>query len=180
MDVPDTFHPYLEIPHLDTPRYILGDVAAAADVSAVTLKMWFSREPLVVPLGPYDRPGRKGVPRLFTLRRVYATAITSELVSIGFRAAKAGRLAFSFTDLATDGPEPLVKKERLVERERPVFLAANARHNIYTYVESPELVFDSELEGPWPRRLPPLSFAIVDCASLMERVRGRLKKRGAL
>src|SRR6516164_10965760 len=99
MNVSSAPFPFEPVPYLDTPRFVLADVAIAADVSPATLKMWFSREPVIVPLGIHDRPARrKGAPRLFTLRRVYATAITSELVSVGFRAAQAGWLAFSFTD----------------------------------------------------------------------------------
>ena len=66
---------YEAVPELDTPRYVLGDVAAAADVSPGTLKSWLTREPRVVRLGAYDQPGRgKGTPRLLTLRRLYAIA----------------------------------------------------------------------------------------------------------
>ena len=36
---------YDAVPEFDTPRYLLGDVAAAADISTGTLKAWISREP---------------------------------------------------------------------------------------------------------------------------------------
>jgi hypothetical protein len=49
---------YPAIPAFDTPRYLLGDIAAAADVAPGTLKAWLSREPKVIPLGPHDPSSR--------------------------------------------------------------------------------------------------------------------------
>src|SRR5262245_54945197 len=107
---------YERVPELDTPRYVLGDVAAAANVSPGTLKAWLSREPQVIHLGPYDQPGRgKGTPRLLTLRRLYAIAIASELVSLGFAPSRAGMLAFAFTDVNIEA------SRAFVESRRPVF-----------------------------------------------------------
>ncbi len=167
---------YEAIPELDTPRYVLGDIAAAANVNPGTLKAWLSREPRVVPLGAHDRPGRgKGTPRLFTLRRVYAIAITAELVSLGFVASKAGVLAFDFTDMSTDGGE------RLVEKSGPLFLAANPTHDLFAWFLSGDIQLDLVLgkEATTQLKVPLVSCTLIDCAALMARVQTVLKKRGA-
>jgi hypothetical protein len=161
---------YRDVPELDTPRFIFGDVATAADVIPGTLKAWLSRDPPIVPLGAYDRPGRgKGIPRLFTLRRVYAIAMTAELISLGFVASKAGTLAFAFTDLPSEGHH-----HRLVEASGPLFLVANAKHELFNYFSSRDKLHE------WIGTGPLVSCAVIDCASLMVRVRESLRKRGAL
>jgi hypothetical protein len=162
---------YRDVPELDTPRFIFSDVATAADVMPGTLKAWLSRDPPIVPLGPYDRPGRgKGIPRLFTLRRVYAIAMTAELISLGFVASKAGNLAFAFTDLPFEGQD-----DRLVQASGPLFLVANAKHELFNFLTSPGIKLDQLIGAETI-----VSCAVIDCAALMARVRESLRKRGAL
>src|SRR3954453_14671269 len=90
---------YPQDPELDEPRYLFGDVAAAATMSHSVLKAWVSREPVVIRFGPYDRqPLGKGSARVFTLRRVFCVAITAELVRLGLKASSAGVVAYAYTD----------------------------------------------------------------------------------
>jgi hypothetical protein len=159
-------------PELDTPRYLLGDAAAAAGVTPITLKAWLSPERSVVPLGPYDQSGRgKGVSRLLSLRRIYAIAFTSELISLGFAASQAGQFGFlvaSYLGL-------------MMEKQKTLYLTANPTAGHFRLFGDPEESVTELLRGD-PRKKPtqsPLSCAIVDCAALMERVRTRLKERGA-
>ena len=85
---------------LDVPRFLLGDLAAVTDMTETTLKAWLSREPKVIPLGPYDKPALgKGSAREFTLRRVISVAIIAELVRLGIAPAKAGFWAYTLTDV---------------------------------------------------------------------------------
>jgi hypothetical protein len=168
---------YEAAPELDTPRYVFGDVAAAADVSPGTLKAWLSRDPRVVPLGLYDRPGRgKGIPRLFTLRRVYGIAMTSELVALGFAASKAGQLGFAFTDLILEGSE-----RRLVETRGPLVLAINPKHDLFAIIISSKPALDDLIgkEHAAPNGARFVSCAVIDCAALMASVLEQLNKRGA-
>jgi hypothetical protein len=163
--------PHPPVPELDTPRYLLGDVAAATGVAPGTLKAWLTREPHVVSLGPYDQKGRgKGVARLFTLRRVYAIAFTSELISLGFAASQAGQFGFI---VATH-------LELMMETQKNLFLTANSAAGHFSFFNNPkesvtELLHDYSRKS----KQPLLSCAVVDCAALMERVRTRLKERGA-
>jgi hypothetical protein len=84
---------------LDDPRYLLGDVAAAAGIDVNLTKSWVSREPNIIPLGEHDRQAfGKGSSRLFTLRRILSVAIAAELVRLGLSASHAGLLAHEFTD----------------------------------------------------------------------------------
>ena len=147
-------------------------MAVAADISPGTLKAWLNREPRVVPLGAYDQPGRgQGTPRLLTLRRVYAIAMTSELVSLGFAASRAGVLAFTFTDLSVDAGE------RLVEARKPTFLVANPEHEVFAWFNSRKVTFDDVIGKATPT-LPMVSWAVINCGAVMARVQARLKERG--
>jgi hypothetical protein len=164
------------VPELDTPRYLLGDAAAAAGVTPITLKAWLSTERSVVPLGPYDQPGRgKGVSRLLTLRRIYAIAITAELVSLGFAASEAGRVGFSVA--ARHARE-------FIGEHGGIFLAANPSRDHFAIFDSPEVSMDELLlkKGAPPTpdgsMTPMTSCAVIDCGALLQRVQTRLKERG--
>jgi hypothetical protein len=173
---------YKPTPELDTPRYLLGDVAAAVGVSTGTLKAWLSREPHVVALGPHDQAGRgKGTPRLFTLRRIYAVAMTAELIALGFVASRAGVLGFLFTDVvmvATKKPKDTAGP--FVETKGPLFLAidrenersfsyfGNAKFEIADFMKNPGHAYETPL----------ISVTVIDCAALIQRVQTRLKERG--
>jgi hypothetical protein len=62
------------------------------------------------------------------------------------------------------------------ESTERIFVAAYPSESLFMTTTSPELTF-----GELMRRGPPgvLSFAVIDCTALMERVRTRLKERGA-
>lgn len=98
---------------LDSPAWLLNSVAASTGVGLAVLKAWLSRDPVVVPLGPYDQEARgKGSARLFTLRRVLAVAITAELVRLGIAPSRAGELATTFMDGFITGQVPPPRKRR--------------------------------------------------------------------
>jgi hypothetical protein len=90
---------YTRDPLLDDPLYRLREAAVAAAIDPGLLKSWVSREPIVLPLGRYDRVAKgSGNARLFTLRRVIAAAITQELSELGITAARAGIIATLITE----------------------------------------------------------------------------------
>jgi hypothetical protein len=167
---------YPAIPEFDTPRYLLGDIAAAAEVAPGTLKAWLSREPKVIPLGPYDPASRgKGISRLFTLRRAFAIAMTSELVSLGLAPSSAGDIAFDFTD----GRSPDSDFLKTLEMPGPLFFVLSASPFNFHFFDSnkhriSEIMDPSEAGGERS-----VSAAVVDCAALMKRLKARLKERGA-
>jgi hypothetical protein len=69
-------------PEWDTPRFLLGDAAAASGVTPNVLKAWLARE--IVDLDRHDlEASGKGSSRLFTLRTVLGIAVMAELVRLG-------------------------------------------------------------------------------------------------
>jgi hypothetical protein len=154
---------------LDDPKYLLGHVVSATGVSASVLKAWLSREPRVIPLGPYDQQARgKGSARLFTLRRILAVGLTAELIHLGFTASRAGLLAFSFTDWS------LRDSELLNQLEGP-FLS------VYPDNETPWLIlnYNASLRAVLKTRRahsePPVaSVVVVNCAVVAQRILARL------
>jgi hypothetical protein len=178
MNAPKKLHSdYDAVPELDTPRYLLGDAAAAAGINPGTLKAWLSREPRVIPFGRYDQAARgKGTPRLLTLRRVYAIAMTSELISLGLIPSRAGLLGFVFTDVHAN--DDLLQRG-LVGITKPLFIAAHPLQDGFKAFDSDKSFFSSILEGIAPDDEPSISAAVIDCAALLKRVRARLKERGA-
>ena len=94
-------------PRLDEPRYLLGQVAHAAGISANLLKSWIDRE--IIVLGRHDRTAHgKGSSRVFTLRRVLAVAVAAELVSMGMPAADAGYSGQGIVDAMLGSPGKIV------------------------------------------------------------------------
>jgi hypothetical protein len=181
MKTPKKLHmDYEAVPELDTPRYLAGDVAAAAEVAPGTLKAWLTREPRVVPLGPYDQKARgKGTPRLFTLRRVYAIAMTSELISLGLMPSRAGVLSFLFTDMHAEDADKLIGSKLLAENAGPLFFVAHPGQDAFKIMPSAKFHIADLMEGIAPDDEPSISVAVIDCAALMKKVRTRLKERGA-
>jgi hypothetical protein len=85
----------------DEPRYLLGQVAKAAGISADLLKAWMARK--VVLMGPHDREAHgKGSSRVFTLKRVLAIALAAEMVKLGISISLAG-------DISANAIEMLLK-----------------------------------------------------------------------
>jgi hypothetical protein len=164
------FEPKFEF---DTPRYVLGDAAAAAGISTSLLKAWITREPIVVPLGDYDLAGRgKGTPRLFTLRRVISIAITAEMVALGINPSRAGNLAFGFTDYEHE-------EGRYVELESPTYLIVEPKSTAIILAIDPKSTFDQVLKKTIPSSgEKPASFAVISGGAVKQRVMARLKKRG--
>src|SRR5262245_216809 len=196
---PELFPHYEPVPDLDTPRYQLGDVAVAAGVSPGTLKAWLVREPHVVPLGPHDQKGRgKGIVRLLTLRRIYAIALTSELIRLGFVPSRAGYFGFVFTEMESFegkrtveiqvGPRVILRDvppsdpriarahQADIEHVGPLFFAAYPGEDSFNIFGSGAATLDQVMDWDWEDR--PVSAAVVNCTALMERVRTRLKERG--
>jgi hypothetical protein len=66
----------------DTPRFLLGDAAAASGIKPNVLKAWLARE--IMDLGRHDlEASGKGSSRLMTLRTVLGIAVMAELVRLG-------------------------------------------------------------------------------------------------
>jgi hypothetical protein len=166
--------PYEAVPELDTPRYLLGDAAAAANISVSLLKMWVSRNPKVISLGSYDQQGRgKGTPRLFTLRRVISIAVAAELVALGIKSSRAGDLALAYTDYNHD-------EGRFIEQEKPTFLIVEPNSAALILETSAKRTFGEVLNKTLPSSgEKPASFAVVSGDAVKQRVIARLKKRGA-
>jgi hypothetical protein len=84
---------------VDEPRYLLGQVAAAAGITAHHLKTWIARK--VIVLGEHDRDAHgKGSSRVFTLRRALVVATTVEFVGLGMATSLAGPHAKNEIDIA--------------------------------------------------------------------------------
>jgi hypothetical protein len=84
----------------DIPRFLSEDVCRAAQIDAVTLRNWISRDPPAITLREHDRKAlRSGKPHLFTYRRVLQVALTADLVRLGFAPRKAGMMAAGFTEV---------------------------------------------------------------------------------
>jgi hypothetical protein len=167
---------YDAVPELDAPRYLLGDAAAAAGISVNTLKAWVSRDPKIIPLGFYDQEGRgKGTPRLFTLRRVIAIAVTAELTTLGINPSRAGDLALAFTDYTHEEIAG-----RIIELDRPTFIVVEPHSMALILETSAKTTFAQILNKPVPSSGErPASFAVVSGDALKQRVIKRLKERGA-
>lgn len=93
---------------IDEPRYLLGQVAFAAGISANLLKAWIDRK--IIRLGEHDRGAHgKGSSRVFTLRRALVVATTAELVNTGMAASGAGHEGEMFVRgaLREAGADPL-------------------------------------------------------------------------
>jgi hypothetical protein len=176
---PKRFAPILEVKQFepkfefDTPRYVLGDAAAAADISTSLLKAWITREPIVVPLGDYDLAGRgKGTPRLFTLRRVISIAMTAELVALGINPSRVGNLAFGFTDYEH-------KEGRCVELDGPICLIIEPSTTaiIWTIDAKATLgqILKKTIQSTGEKAA---SFAVISGGAVKQRVITRLKERG--
>jgi hypothetical protein len=161
------------IPELDTPRYLLGDAAAGANVSASTLKAWVSRDPKIIQLGFYDQEGRgKGTPRLFTLRRVISIAVAAELVTLGINPSRAGDLALAFTDYKHE-------EGRYIELTKPTFLIVEPNSTALILAHSAKHTFGEVLNKTVPSSgEKPASFAVISGDAIKQRVKMRLKKRG--
>jgi hypothetical protein len=84
---------------VDEPRYLLGQVAAAAGITADLLKTWIARK--VIVLGEHDRDAHgKGSSRVFTLRRALIVAATAQFVHLGMSTTDAGSRGNIEIDLA--------------------------------------------------------------------------------
>jgi hypothetical protein len=69
-------------PKWDTPKFLLGDAAAASGVKPNVLKAWLARG--IVDLDRHDlEASGKGSSRLLTLRTVLGIAVMAELVRLG-------------------------------------------------------------------------------------------------
>jgi hypothetical protein len=88
-------------PEIDRPRYLLGQVARAAGISAKTLKSWIERKIVVLGEHDWDSHG-KGSSRVFTPRRVLAVTVIAELIKLGVYPHMASRMGPKFSDMALD------------------------------------------------------------------------------
>jgi hypothetical protein len=160
---------------LDEPRFLLGDVAAAAGMSETVLKAWLSRDPKVIPLGPYDKPARgKGSAREFTLRRIISVALVAELVRLGISPGRAGPWAHALTDLNLGSLYVNWLDETTVLIASPsseVFTFTNDAVSIAEALEKFNVSGKELLE-------PPASIAVVSYGAVLRRVQERLSARG--
>jgi hypothetical protein len=169
--MPVTFKPH---PVLDEPKFLLSDVAFAAEVSQPVLKAWLSREPRVVALGPYDRHAfGKGSSRVFTLRTAILIALIAELVRLGITPLRAGALSF----MATNRPEGDhgLDWDRFAGPES--VLIAYAKGNAFAFVPQGTALDDVLETQPWAQERP-ASFVAVSIGRVGERVEARLRSRG--
>jgi len=158
-------------PGLDTPRFLLGDAAAAADLTPGLIKVWVSRG--IIRLGFYDREGRgAGSRHQFTLRRVICIAMTAELVALGISPAKAGELALNYTDVEHD-------EGRYVELAGPTYLIVEPHSEALILATTGKTTFDQVLNKRLPSGERPASFAVISGDTIKQRVTSRLKERGA-
>ena len=148
----------------DVARYQLSEAAEAAGVSAWVLRAWVSRRPIIILFGKHDRePSGKGSARLFTARRVLATAIVRELVSLGFAPARAGPIALRCTDAKQSDPNWL---DRTL-----IFYPGTEKWRICWPDNIPSV---SEIVAECTVRCGGASFAAVSVRASAEKVRAKL------
>jgi hypothetical protein len=171
---------YARNPHMDDPKYLLGDAAMAAGITTTLLKSWLSREPRVIHFGPYDHEGRgKGSTRLFTLRRILSVAIAAELVQLGVTASRAGHLAFIFTD--TQFPElGHGNAETSGTMNEHALLVVYPDTEIFNFVPagSDQSLRSMLARSGRPFTGPASSFVVVSYGAIADRVNAKLAERG--
>jgi hypothetical protein len=159
---------------VDEPRYLLGQVAAAAGITANLLKTWIVRE--VIVLGEHDRDAHgKGSSRVFTLRRTLIVAATAELVRLGMSTMFAGQTGKSQIDIelrhAKGDPleifsftifQPTTEYRRTIIAADPNLTVADI------------LNFKDNHGHEEPDEGPAVSFMLLNLKALVERVLRRL------
>jgi hypothetical protein len=136
------------------------------------LKAWLSREPRVVALGPFDREAiGKGSSRVFTLRRVLATALTGELVRLGIAPSRAGASVFAATDDAI--------ASHFISSEAVLILHGEDGLTITDKKVTLADLFETNISQAADARPPP-SFVAVSIGRIFEMVESRLKARGKM
>ncbi len=89
---------------MDEPLYTVAQAAEAAGVVVGTLRNWLQLG--TVSLQKADASAPAGGTRLLSHRRVLQVAVMVDLIALGVAPARASRLAFGFSDLATGaGPD---------------------------------------------------------------------------
>jgi hypothetical protein len=157
---------------LDTPTFLLSDVAAAAEVNTNVLKAWLDRE--VVPLGANDRPALgRGSGRVFTLRRVFSIAIMAELTRMGITPSRASALAFMVTDNTVSVPGVELSLRTASEGGYLIVSAGEeAGESHFDFIPARSKVPVAEIMGA--RR----SMAVISFSALFGRVFEALVRRG--
>src|SRR5215217_7227248 len=69
-------------PEWDTPRFLLGDAAAASGIELTVLKAWLARGGLDLDRHTLEA-SRMGSSRFFSLRTILGIALMAELVLLG-------------------------------------------------------------------------------------------------
>jgi hypothetical protein len=162
-------------PEIDRPRYLLGQVARAAGISAKTLKSWIERKNVVLGEHDWDSHG-KGSSRVFTPRRVLAVAVMAELIKLGVYPHMAGRMGSTFSDWALDKAKGDLRKVDVF-----VVLYPNEFHEDYVVADSyrtktiskptrtiAEVLSESKLDKA------AASFILISIGALKDRVLERL------
>ncbi len=147
---------------LDYPLAKTGDAAFAAGVSHQTLLGWLDRGLFELTDIDRDTPG-SGVPRLFTLRRVYQLAVIVDLAGLHVPVRFGAALAAAFTDVgdAVRGPGELFPAgPTLLVSSWPWLAGATVVNN------APPLQVRSSL--------------VVDCRAVVAAVHSRLAERGII
>lgn len=164
----------------DEPKFLLGDVAAAADLTLPVLRTWVSREPKIIKLGPADiAPQGKGSAIIFTLRRVLNAAIIAELVCLGLTPAKASGYAYELTDAI----QPTANDERKGYLDTPgSIIKLFPRDQGLTVISERKLeeISVRDILSGFERHQPASSAAILDYDVILSQVISKLKERGKL
>lgn len=171
-DAIERFNVSLTPEALDTPSFLLSDMAAAADVNTNILKAWLDRK--VAPLGSSDRQALgRGSGRVFTLRRVFSIAIMAELVRMGITPSRAAGLAFMVTDNTLSVPGVELSLRRASEGGYLIVSAGEEdRESHFDFIPAGSDMSVVEIMGARP------SIAVLSFSALFGHVFDTLVRRG--
>jgi hypothetical protein len=143
------------VPGLDTPSYSLNDVAAAVGITTAEVKRMLTDG------------GQKatGAPGRFTLRRVLSIALTAKARSFGMNSRVTGVIARDFAD---GGP----RDRPWLESPQPSFIILYCETGNYRFVAAANPTFHEALKDPGGGLAA--SFAVINCAGMVQRVKERL------
>ncbi len=150
------------VPGLDTPSDSLNDVAAAVGITTAEVKRMLTDG--VISLGLHDQKATKGAPGRFTLRRVLSIALAAKARSFGMNSRVTGVIARDFAD---GGP----RDRPWLESPQPSFIILYRETGNYRFVAAANPTFHEALKDPGGLAA---SFAVINCAGMVQRVKDRL------
>jgi hypothetical protein len=156
------------------PRYLLGQVATAANISPGLLKAWVTRG--VIVLGEHDRGAHgKGSSRVFTLERALCVGLAAELVKLGIVASYAGELSTGFFKWALDSSGGKLSKLSHLLVVYSMEGRGIPRGMMFGRADWTSTMQNVVRDSPMPEDV--ISFTVVNVKTLVEKIVERLEGR---